>query len=134
MLFRSDLDQWSPTVPIVIQANPGHAAWANSTALAVLGITRDTPDPPAGRYHRDADGEPTGKGTESAVQEMIAPILKASADEFRRRNLLELYRHYARHGLTMATDQAMQPSTVAAYQAVAANGDAAVRVERARDL
>jgi len=125
--FR-DLDAWSPTVPIVVQANPGHAAWANSAALARLGITRDTPDPPAGHFVRDAEGRPTGKATESAVQEMLAPMLDESVDAFRRRNLRDLYRFYASRGLTVASDQAMAPPTAALYRAVAADGDARVRI------
>lgn len=125
--FR-DLDAWSPQVPIVVQANPGHAAWANSAALRFLGITRDTIDPPGGHFERDADGAPTGKATESAVQEMLAPMLNESVDEFRRRNLRELFRFYASRGLTLASDQGMQPPTAALYRAVAGDGEAAVRI------
>jgi predicted amidohydrolase YtcJ len=125
--FR-DLDAWSPTVPIVIQANPGHAAWANSAALRHLGITRDTPDPPAGHFVRDAAGELTGKATESGVYEFLAPVLTESVADFRKRNLRELFRHYARCGLTVASDQAMQAPTAALYRAVAAEGDARVRI------
>ncbi|MCC6535408.1 MAG: amidohydrolase [Burkholderiales bacterium] len=125
--FR-DLDAWSPQVPIIVQANPGHAAWANSAALTRLGLTRDTPDPPAGHYVRDAYGELTGKATESAVHEFLAPVLTSSVEDFRRRNLRELLRAYARRGLTMASDQAMPPPTAALYRAVAAAGDACIRI------
>ena len=35
-------------------------ALANSLALKLAGITRDTKDPPGGTIARDAAGEPTG--------------------------------------------------------------------------
>ena len=38
----------------------GHMALANSLALKLAGITRDTKDPPGGTIVRDAAGEPTG--------------------------------------------------------------------------
>ena len=61
---RHDLDRVSPHHPVVI-----HRVWnklvANSAALAAAGISRETPDPPAGEnysgsFDRDADGHPTG--------------------------------------------------------------------------
>ena len=38
----------------------GHIVVVNSRALALAGVTRDTPDPEAGRIERDSSGEPTG--------------------------------------------------------------------------
>ncbi len=44
-----------------------HAAWVNSRALELAGITRDTPDPADGRIERDADGTPSGVLHEGAM-------------------------------------------------------------------
>ncbi|MEU4574201.1 amidohydrolase [Nonomuraea sp. NPDC023979] len=44
-----------------------HAAWVNSRALELAGITRDTPDPADGRIERDPDGTPTGVLHEGAM-------------------------------------------------------------------
>ncbi len=48
--------------PIFIISGFGHSAWANSKALEVLGIDKNTPDPVPGAhfYRRDEEGEPTG--------------------------------------------------------------------------
>ncbi len=48
--------------PVLIMDEGFHGAWANSRAMELLGITRDTPDPAPGfsYYKRDAQGEPTG--------------------------------------------------------------------------
>ncbi len=48
--------------PAFLISNNGHSAWANSKALALLKITKNTPDPQPGihYYVRDVQGNPTG--------------------------------------------------------------------------
>lgn len=60
-LTRADLDQLSPETPVFILESNGHNAYANSRAIDLAGLTKDTPDPPQGRFVRDADGELTGR-------------------------------------------------------------------------
>ena len=62
------LDRLVPDRPALLWAADGHSAWANSRALALAGVTRDTPDPPNGRIERDARGEPSGTLRESAAR------------------------------------------------------------------
>jgi predicted amidohydrolase YtcJ len=58
---REDLDRVAPEHPVFLARKCGHVGWANSRALALAGITRETPDPPGGAIGRDRDtGEPTG--------------------------------------------------------------------------
>src|SRR5579862_820615 len=52
--------------PVYLDAFDGHSAWANSKALAMAGIDRNTPDPPNGIIVRDANGDPTGALKEEA--------------------------------------------------------------------
>jgi predicted amidohydrolase YtcJ len=53
--------------PAYMESADGHSGWANSKALAVAGVTKNTPDPAGGRIERDpATGEPTGTLRESA--------------------------------------------------------------------
>ena len=56
------LDQAVSDRPAYIIRGDGHSGWANTKALALAGVDRDTPDPapPAGVFGRDADGNPTG--------------------------------------------------------------------------
>ena len=58
---KAALDRIAPDRPAFMEAADGHSAWANSRALELAGITRDTPDPPDGRVERDPrTGEPSG--------------------------------------------------------------------------
>lgn len=59
---RVDLDRILPDRPAFFFAIDGHSLWANSKALEMAGVTRETPDPIPGfsYYARDANGDPTG--------------------------------------------------------------------------
>lgn len=58
------LDRVVPDRPAIFDAADGHSAWANSRALELAGITRDTPDPKDGRIERDP--EPGSRAGRSA--------------------------------------------------------------------
>jgi predicted amidohydrolase YtcJ len=57
---RSDLDKVSPKNPVILGRADGHAAVANSAALKIAGINRNTPNPFGGEISRDKSGEPNG--------------------------------------------------------------------------
>ncbi len=60
------LDDVVPDRPVYLVAFDGHSSWANSKALAMAGIDRNTPDPPNGKIVRDANGDATGALKEAA--------------------------------------------------------------------
>jgi predicted amidohydrolase YtcJ len=66
MPTKQQLDAVVPDRPAYMNCYDGHSAWANSKALALAGITKDTRDPELGEIVRDAKGEPTGALKESA--------------------------------------------------------------------
>ncbi len=69
------LDEIFPDRPVFIEGFDGHTYWANSQALALAGITRETLDPPNGAIVRDPPtGEATGALKESA-QDLVAKII-----------------------------------------------------------
>src|SRR2546428_10368465 len=57
---RHELDAVTPLNPVLITIRGGHACVANTRALELAGITRDTPDPEGGVIDRDEAGDPTG--------------------------------------------------------------------------
>jgi predicted amidohydrolase YtcJ len=80
---RQDLDSVSPANPVFLIRSDGHAAVANSRALALAGVTRNTPAPFGGEILRDAQGEPTGMLVDRArtlVEERIPPPTASQLD------------------------------------------------------
>lgn len=69
---RALLDRIAPEHPLFLFESNGHIAHVNSKALAAAGIGRETPDPPQGRFERDANGELTGRLDEGPA---LAPFL-----------------------------------------------------------
>lgn len=62
-----DLDKIAPNNPVYLTAKSLHAAWANSAALRLAGITATSPDPANGQLQRDAHGGLTGILLETAM-------------------------------------------------------------------
>ncbi len=64
---RQDIDAVAPSHPVLLMRACYHIGVANSQALRLAGIDRNTPDPDGGTIDRDEHGEPTGVLRESAV-------------------------------------------------------------------
>jgi len=75
------LDEVVPDRPVYLVAFDGHSSWANSKALALAGVTRETPDPPNGKFVRDEKGEATGALKESAGDVIARLMLKPTREE-----------------------------------------------------
>lgn len=81
---RQDLDAIAPNNPVVLQRADGHASIANSAALRLAGITRDTRPPAGGAINKDASGEPTGMLIDRAqglVGRLVPPDTDAEQDQ-----------------------------------------------------
>jgi hypothetical protein len=66
------LDEIIPDRPVYLEAFDGHTWWANSKALQLAGITRETPNPPGGEIVRDPKtGEATGAIKEDAADAVM---------------------------------------------------------------
>jgi hypothetical protein len=74
MPHKKFLDQVVADRPVLLGGFDGHTYWANSKALAMAGITRETPDPLNGKILRDANGEATG-ALQEAAGELVAHIV-----------------------------------------------------------
>lgn len=74
------LDSVSDGHPAYLTAKSLHASWANSSALKLAGIDRNTPDPAGGIIQRDANGEPTGILLENAVA-LVERILPTPGED-----------------------------------------------------
>ena len=66
MLTRRDLDLISTEYPIVFTRACGHALTANTRAIELAGVTKDTPQPDGGQFEIGEDGLPNGIFKENA--------------------------------------------------------------------
>lgn len=81
------LDDVVPERPVFLSAFDGHSSWANTKALELAGITRETPDPPNGKIVRDERGEATG-----ALKEAAGELVSKKAPQPTREERLEALR------------------------------------------
>ena len=85
---RWDLDKIAPNNPIFLTRADGHASIANSAALKIAGVNKDTPNPFGGEFLKDAkNGEPTGMLIDSA-QGRVARSIPRDGKEDREQALL----------------------------------------------
>jgi predicted amidohydrolase YtcJ len=79
---KAILDEIIPDRPVYLESFDGHTWWANSMALKLAGITRESHDPPGGQFVRDpASGEPTGAVKEDAADAVVRRAVPQPSDE-----------------------------------------------------
>jgi predicted amidohydrolase YtcJ len=94
------LDEIFPDRPVFLEGYDGHTYWVNSKALALAGITRETPDPPNGAIVRDAKtGDATG-ALKEAAQELVAKVLPKPTRADKLNALRAGMRWASEHGVT----------------------------------
>jgi predicted amidohydrolase YtcJ len=124
----AELDTVVTDRPAALVNRDHHGMWVNTRALAVAGITRDTPDPADGRIERDAAGEPTGVLHEGAMDLVLSVLPVPDAEELYA-GLLEGQRHLHSLGVT-----GWQDAIVGAYAGMQDTGPTYLRAARSGDL
>lgn len=131
---KAELDEVAPNHPVLYHAGP--AGVANSTALKVSGVTRDTPNPPAGQVVKDPKtGEPTGMLRNAyGVLKGVPGGADSVSPEKQREAVRRLFRLYNEHGLTSVADRNAGRSALDLYLSLQKAGDLTVRVNVARSF
>jgi predicted amidohydrolase YtcJ len=123
----AELDAVTGGKPAYLERVDGHAAWVNTRALQLAGITAATKDPAGGRIERDASGAPTGVLVDAAmelVRGKIPPPTRAQADKA----LATALGIMASVGLTSVHDAGIDPDTWARYRRFASQGKLSARI------
>ena len=113
--------------PVFVNRLDGHMALANSEALKVAGITRDTPDPPGGTIVRDASGEPTGV-LKDAAMDRVDRVIPAPSEEQIAEAVRAAMHYAAGNGVTSVQDMSAAPDILRVYQTLLARGELTVRI------
>ncbi len=109
------LDEVIKDKPVWLSRVDGHAGWANSKALQLAGISKDSIDPPGGQIIRDANGEPTGVLIDNAMLLLEQQI--PSINETERVSALNAaFKHLLSLGITSTHDAGINAANLATYQ------------------
>lgn len=125
---KSLLDKAVPDRPVLLYAADGHSAWANSRALEIAGVTKNTPDPMPGRIERDpATGEPTGTLREDAMGLVEKHLPEYTAEDYIKglRRGLEMANRF---GITSFQDASVSETYLKTYAELDRRGELTARV------
>ncbi len=94
---RYDLDRASTRHPVYLGRAGGHNSVANSLALELAGVSKDTEQPAGGHIEKDESGIPTGRLDEKAAMDMVRGIIPAPTGEEEIGLLVESWPVLRRH-------------------------------------
>ncbi|NNL86541.1 MAG: amidohydrolase [Myxococcales bacterium] len=125
---REWLDRHSGGKPVYLRDDSGHNGWANTSALRMLGLDRNSADPPGGRIVRDPKTrDPTGLLLEQADVEARSRLPDWSRDQYRT-GVREMVRIANGFGITGITDADATEPLLEAYREADAAGELTLHV------
>jgi len=127
-ITRHDLDRVSPNHPVYLVHVSGHLAAANSAALKLAHIGKDTPDPQGGVIERDQSGEPTGVLKDTAMG-LIETLLPGDPADINVRAAKLISEKAAEVGLTTIHDIFISSEEMRGYQQARDRGWLEIRVQ-----
>ncbi|GAA1347770.1 putative amidohydrolase YtcJ [Arthrobacter roseus] len=125
---RQALDAATGGRPAALPSIDGHTFWANTAALAAVGIDAQTLEPIGGKIVHDIDGHPTGILREAACQP-LKTIMHSSESGSLESLLVDAQRRMLAVGLTGAHDFD-GAECEQAYRTLRAGGDQQLRVHK----
>jgi predicted amidohydrolase YtcJ len=121
------IDRFTPNTPVFVSRLDGHMALANSLALKLAGVTKDTLDPAGGVIVRDPKtGEPTGVLKDAAMSYVWKVILESSFEE-KLAAARAASDHAAKLGVTSVQDVSAG-NDVGVYQTLLDRGELKTRI------
>jgi predicted amidohydrolase YtcJ len=115
---RTWLDSYSRDKAVYLRDITGHNGWANTRALRLLGLDKDTTDPAGGKIIRDPQtGEPNGLLIEEADVSARSQVPDWTAEQYRA-GVLEMVRIANGYGITGMTEADASEPLLKVYQDV----------------
>src|SRR2546430_7348821 len=128
---RWDLDKISPNNPVFLTRADGHGAVANSAALKIGGVSKDSKDPFGGQILRDKQtGEPVGMLLDNA-QGFVARHIPAPTQAEIEQAIILANKRSIELGLTQVQDPGGSYRDVDLYQKLYGEGKLKLRIYKA---
>jgi predicted amidohydrolase YtcJ len=124
---RRQLDALVPDRPVYLMNTDTHAAWVNTKALELAGITAETPDPWDGYFVRDVDG-PTGLLQEGTAYTFWSDHVPPDSTEDWMASIRVAQEYLHALGITAWQDAWVRPDLLAGYRALNDAGELTARV------
>jgi predicted amidohydrolase YtcJ len=121
------LDSQISDRPVWLERIDGHGGWANSAALRLAGIDKDTVAPEGGEIIRDAEGNPSGVLIENASS-LITSIIPKPNDADITLALDTASKHLLSLGVTSTHDAGVSALEHPLYRQIADRGEMQVRI------
>jgi predicted amidohydrolase YtcJ len=126
-ITAADLDKVAPDNPVWLEHTTGHYGVANSYAMKMAEVRKDTKDPPAGTIDRDTQGAPSGVMKESA-QSLITRLVPPYTVEQQRNGLARMIADFNKEGMTGAKDPGINAAKWDLYNELLRGGKLTVRM------
>jgi len=123
---RELIDPITENTPVFVSRIDGHVGLANSKALELAGITKDTPNPDGGLIERDENGNPTGILKDNAM-DLVFKIIPPPSLEENIEAALRALEEARKLGITSVQDMT-QPDEFEAYNKILADGNLTCRI------
>lgn len=123
----ADLDNVVSDRPVFLTRVDGHAAWVNTKAMELAGITKDTQSPVGGEIIKDANGNPTGVFIDNASL-LIEEHLPKASNAIYAQQLDAAGEHLLANGITSMHDAGVGREVYDFYLKEAVEGDLPVRI------
>jgi len=121
------IDYFTATTPVFVSRIDGHMGLANSKALELAGITKDTPNPEGGLIMKEPDtGEPTGILKDNAM-DIVFDIIPEESLEDNIEAANRSFEEARKLGIT-SVQEMTQPGELEAYEKIKMDGDLTCRI------
>ncbi|HEU0038422.1 MAG TPA: amidohydrolase family protein, partial [Verrucomicrobiae bacterium] len=126
------IDAVTPDHPVFVNRTDGHMALANSLALKLAKVTKETKEVPGGLIVRDANGEPTGV-LKDAAMDLVDKVIPARSWDEKHAAALAATEHAAKVGVTSVQDMSAGED-VGLYQYMLEHGELKTRIYGLRSI
>ena len=126
-ITAADLDAVAPNNPVWLMHTTGHYGVANSYAMKMAEVRKESKDPPAGTIDRSADGMPTGVMKESAM-DLVSRLVPPLTRDQQKQGLIKIIEDFNKEGMTGAKDPGIGEGKWELYQELLREGRLTVRV------
>jgi predicted amidohydrolase YtcJ len=124
---RQLIDDVTTDWPVFVNRLDGHMSLANSLALKLAGVNKNTKDVPGGVIVRDAEGNPTGI-LKDAATELVEKVIPAPSEEQIRTAIKAAQTYANSQGVTSVQDMSASPDIFRVYQTMLRNRELTVRI------